>query len=664
MKIISKKSLLIIWGILCTASFWLMFVSAADRILSTDLHNAIHHIDQVNFIPTGNVTTVTMKNNQRLVQIDTDNFILWQSWGNQNNADGAGYGSILWGKKNKITWSYNIILGWYKNHSEWTHNSILWWEWNRLTLYQSYNTIIWWQDNQITWSNSYEEGRSEDFNYNVIVWWANNKINRSRNSVVIWTNSSVEWINSVVLWSNSHIKADNSFLWTDGNFSEETLQADDVFAVNAQSWVIINTNKAHSFAKLTLWWSLVLSDSDKQSDIVCEWWQWEWIMKIEKSENDQLCLCSCDGYGWSSMSSKGRCLSTCNQSMEPPKCGTEVNLVCPYRMMYSWSCENGKVIEWTWAYFVDKNDVVHRSCQTSDGQVASCSGTISQDIEFKETCMKQIWLCVGWWRYDSNGNGCSADITCKPGYQFNEETQNCELIWTCKNKRWDYYSDDKTLFNDKLNKGFFFSNNAYDWYMPLWESAANNIKRQCVEREDFDPINDAHKCKFACAAGYDCGAYNEWDFSYSNGKSFPTCLQEKRCYWDYTYLDSSFDKYNTIISDMTRNWTVYKNPTIAIKQSDTKNAFIFLDTLEQLEAKKNSGAQWCYIVCDPGTHEAGTGHLWGWFYESIEWEGKKINARSAWYCLPNCNDMNIGSRVATYNWKSVRDKTVGRWRWH
>jgi hypothetical protein len=143
----------------------------------------------------------------------------------------------------------------------------------------------------------------------------------------------------------------------------------------AQNWAVINRDKAHSFAKLTLWWPLVLSDSDNQSNIQCGQWQWWGIIKMEKSDKKQLCLCSCDGSWWNSMFSYGACLNVCTPTQ--PECGTEINRICEnWITSYSWSCINGNVVEWTWAYFVDKNNIVHRSCQTNDGQVkSSCSGS-------------------------------------------------------------------------------------------------------------------------------------------------------------------------------------------------------------------------------------------------------------------------------------------------
>ena len=137
--------------------------------------------------------------------------------------------------------------------------------------------------------------------------------------------------------------------------------------------------------------------------------------------------------------------------------------------------------------------------------------------------------------------------------------------------------------------------------MPIWEQQTD-LKRTCVSKEEAE--QNPHSCKFACADGYDCGSYREWDFSNSRNDKYETCLQEKRCYWDYTYLEHPQvnNKYQQVVHDDLRRWYVYKNPTEAIKQSLTKNRFTYVNTKEDLDTLAAAGTSWCYVACDPGTH--------------------------------------------------------------
>ena len=419
---ISKKTLLVMSGMLSMSALWLMFVSATDdKNLFMDVNNAIQHIPEIKIVSTGNSnnTTATIKKvGDNLVWIDTDNFILWQTWDNKNTiSKNSKYSSILWWIKNKIQWNYNVIIwGSWNNINEQQYNTIVWWENNTIDSNNKwYNTIAWWKNNKIE-NSSYAS---------VIVWGHDNTIHQGKYSVVMWNNSSVKWTNSVALWSWAKINASNSFLWTDGE-NNEMLKKDDVFVVMARNWAVINSDKAHTFAKLTLWWPLILSSSESQTGIVCEWWQWWWIIKIEKSDNNQLCLCSCDGSGWNSMFYKGRCLSVCNQSLEPPKCGSTVDRECTSKwIIYSWSCENWLIIEWTWSYFVDKNNIVHRSCQTNDGQVQSCSGSVNTQEKISD-CI----ICPEGSTYNKSSKSCD----CVGWQEYIKETNTCRCPeWTIRN---------------------------------------------------------------------------------------------------------------------------------------------------------------------------------------------------------------------------------------
>ena len=61
-----------------------MFASA-DKDLSMDLNNAIQHIEKVKIISTGTDNTeATLQNQNQLVQIETDTFILSRTGDSKN----------------------------------------------------------------------------------------------------------------------------------------------------------------------------------------------------------------------------------------------------------------------------------------------------------------------------------------------------------------------------------------------------------------------------------------------------------------------------------------------------------------------------------------------------------------------------------------------------
>ena len=532
---ISKKTLLVMSGMLSMSALWLMFVSATDdKNLFMDVNNAIQHIPEIKIVSTGNSnnTTATIKKvGDNLVWIDTDNFILWQAWDNKNTiSKNSKYSSILWWIKNKIQWNYNVIIwGSWNNINEQQYNTIVWWE---------NNTIVWWENNTIDSNNKW---------YNTIAWWKNNKIevsslasvivwghdntiHQGKYSVVMWNNSSVKWTNSVALWSWAKINASNSFLWTDGE-NNETLKEDDVFAIMAKNWAVINSDKAHTFAKLTLWWPLIISSSESQTGIVCKWWQWWWIIKIEKSDNNQLCLCSCDGSGWNSMFYKGRCLSVCNQSLEPPKCGSTVDRECTSKwIIYSWSCENWLIIEWTGAYFVDKNNKVHRSCQTYDGQVASCSGNVNTNENISD-CI----ICPEGSVYDKTLKTCVCD-----GDQVYDKENN-----KCYCPTWKEWSEKRKRCMDKQKQANCpaLTDTNWHWENPQFTQTWNEEFNMytpipgLLTQPTCDSNSSAPCSKYACNDHYSC----------NNG----TCkadTQTWKCQWNP-------ENSHWVVSQFTQTWS-------------------------------------------------------------------------------------------------------------
>lgn len=370
---LSKTVVLMLWWSFTLLGLWLMFASAAEKQLGMNPDNSIHHVQNVVLL--SGTTRSILKNEWNMVLwIEANNFVISQTWNTVANSmlSNTTNSSILWWIKNQINgWWKNVILGGQSNKisKEGSYNgnqsTVLWWSGNtimaRWTLNKSsdYSVILWWLDNELKWSYS-------------VAWWENNKVNWDY-SIALWKGNEVIGSGSVALWSGGVIKADKSFLWTDGNQNRELVQS-NVFAVVAKHWVVVNTGKAHSYAQLTIWGPLVVYKSAK------DLWEcnigYKWVLKVVEGDSSQKCFCSCDGTSWHSLYWQWTCVWKCDTWLTPV-CGTEVSKRCssiPYS--YSGSCNIGKIEEWTWAYVVTKDNVVHWSCQTNNWKVAQCSWTV------------------------------------------------------------------------------------------------------------------------------------------------------------------------------------------------------------------------------------------------------------------------------------------------
>ena len=479
---ISKTALLTLSWMFSVAGLWLMLVSAID--LKLDPSNAVQHMGMVKIISDTTTTTATLKeNSDQLVWIETEyNFVLSKTWAEENKIYGAKASSILWWRNNVISGTENsrngnVILGWSWNYIDWTYNVILWWEWNKIQGSKMHSTILWWRGNIVKWSNS------------AIVWWSGNTVMWNQ-SVVAWSSTTVEWDNSVALWMNSHVGANNSFLWTDWTHGGKTLVAKDVFAVVWGSGMVIGTNQAHRFAQLTLNGSLVMSagiDLSCSSDNA-------WTLKVVNMPTDsKICLCSCDGSGWTSMFGLGPCLNACtNWTYNKPVCGDTVTKICSWGMsMYSWECKTWKPLDWTWAYLVTKDNEVHWSCQTDDGTVvSSCSAKVNNPD-------KICWWCTGdepgaytdkwswnpWynkeWEYitDPNISLGACEWRCQENYERIGDTRSCQA-YSCQ---WNY--------PDWVTISTVAPNNTTNW------SCATDLTKACT---------------YICPAGSQCNEAKNW----------------------------------------------------------------------------------------------------------------------------------------------------------
>ena len=419
----------LVWWISLLWMLW-MLVSAADVTITIDSSNAIQHIESVTIEQENNPNNyVTMTRVwARLLKMQTDSNILL----NENEISGTSTNSaILWWRENRIVrWGLSTIIAWIgnaiTNEDEWWEgNVILGWEWNKIAN-SDLSTIAGWRWNFIEWRAS------------TIVGWESNTISWDY-SVIVWRENSVVWNNSVAMWVTSKINGNNSFLWTDST-REDELNADDVFVVVSEKWMVINSREPNPSAQLTVWWSIVMTMNDDDENVVCEWWQWAGTMKTVLT-GDRYCLCSCDWEGRNSMFWQWECQSICDWNTQPV-CGDDLYIVHSGSIYtFLWTCLSWNVVEWTWAYIVDKNDVVHWTCQIDNGEAVLCSG--SNVIAMPSSCIfdgetiphwgsvrgystsTPAWSCME----VSKMKVCNDGILSEPDYQYATGNNGCKKPW-------------------------------------------------------------------------------------------------------------------------------------------------------------------------------------------------------------------------------------------
>ena len=311
---------------------------------------------------------ISVENNK--LKINSDNFILTKIGEDIINQIewNSLYSNILWGESHLIASSESsTIIAWQSNSIQLSlYSTILWWQSNKivdriLADNNENNAILWW------YKNNLKKGKNS-----VIIWWSWNTTN-GEYTAIAWNNSTVVWKNSVALWNKTKISANNSFYWTDTSHAG-VLKKDNVFAVVSNKWMAVNTNNPNANAQLTINWSLVVIDSENDTQIQCGDWNWNGILKVVKKNENEKCFCSCD---WSSRKSlyNWSCEYLCNTNMKPV-CWTTVTLECKdgYKM-YSGSCNSWVAINTS--YYVTSNNKVHWACQTYDGKTVNCSWTLS-----------------------------------------------------------------------------------------------------------------------------------------------------------------------------------------------------------------------------------------------------------------------------------------------
>ena len=370
---ISKAVVLSLWWVFMTAGLWLMFVSAAEKTLELNLDNAVQHFNRIKFISSWNSNSVVDMTRvwglDPLIKIGANNFVITQTWSTEKNTIGWTKGNTVlgWVSNNVSSDSYSTVLGWSGNKTASYSDTILWWVNNNVNN-GSYSIILGWSGNKV--NNSYV----------VILWWSDNEVT-SQYWLAIWKNVHAlrrtnAW-NSVALWLNATVEADNSFLWSDGTTSK--LAKDKVFAVNWANGMVVNSDEAHSFAKLTIWWSLVIKD--KNEDFACNA-NLKWVLRLQKKDW-KTCFCSCDGTERNSVIWGGVCVGICNTTRAKAQCNTwaDLRITCNATntttagkvayVVENW-CEKWNVVQWTWGYLVDEENKMHWTCMEDNWHSVEC----------------------------------------------------------------------------------------------------------------------------------------------------------------------------------------------------------------------------------------------------------------------------------------------------
>lgn len=435
----------LMWLISLLWMLWLLLsvsVFAADTVtIDIDPSSAVQHIDSVRIMQEGNTGDDAIITSEWawLLKIQTNSNILL---GIDNEITDNGTNSTIlgWINNSIVWWQDSTIIAWASNSIEWwKSNTILGWQANLIWWESSFSTIAGGLHNSIVWILS------------TIVWWKNNHIEWDF-SAIVWEENVVVWNNSVAAWKNSTVNANNSFLWTDSANNWE-LNANDVFAVVSRKWMVINASTPNQYAQLTIWWPLVVSMNDNDENAICGWGQWGWIMRTIKAE-DRYCLCSCDWSGRNSMFWQWQCQAICHGEAMQPACGTRVERIhCNDVYTFRWSCEGGYPVDGTWAYLVDKNDMVHWTCQTSDWAFTGCSLPATEITPIPNcpaNCEDTPWWTILDWEsvqaYSSNSPTWTCDVIirkCNAGILEGDSSYNLPSCANWCKKPWnnEYISD-------------------------------------------------------------------------------------------------------------------------------------------------------------------------------------------------------------------------------
>ncbi len=417
MKSRKTRMLVALW-LAAISVFSVVDISIAENIknIIPNPANAIQTIPVIHFrsdvADSGNYVKLTNYND--LVRIDTKeyNFVL-RKWGSDASGRGA---TILWWNNNHVNnGDYSTIIAWSNNDVEGSSYGVIWWG-NDNVVSDNYWTVAGWESNTAG-------------NYSAVVGGKGN-IAAGEYSVALWSGNRAYGANSMAMWYEATVNGNNSFLWSD---SSATLGRSNTFAVVGWSGMVVNTNAAHRFAKLTIDGSLLVNEWT--DTVACK----KWVLKVINRTDltGSVCFCTCDGDNWNSLFWAWKCSKICGGTQNPA-CGT-VSKICDEtagKFVYSWTCAPWDVVEWPGAYMIDKNNNVHWTCETNDGSTQECAQPVASVNSW--ICVEPAWEYKCQWTIANglSGNNCSGewltDHTNVQLYASQEEANNHKCGWYCK----------------------------------------------------------------------------------------------------------------------------------------------------------------------------------------------------------------------------------------
>ena len=597
---ISKTAVLALWWVFATAGLWFMYVSAAEKWVFMNLNNAVQHFVEVKFVEKWNDDGVMIKrwgNTNPSININrTDagslNFILTKTWATElNTISNSKSSSILWWVQNTIYWKdNNVILWWELNtikwSSQWYNNVILWWNGNTIQE-SSQSTILGWNGNTVNW-----------WYYQTVIW--NDNHTNASSSVAIWKSNNINQnaTSSAALWSNATVSSAESFIWSDGKTSTLSSQA---FAVVWENWMAVNA-QAHAFAKLTIWGSLRINEL---SSLSCDSSK-VWVVKMVTKSGSKKCFCSCDGTSWNSLNWGGSCASKCDSNVKP-SCGTDVS--CGGNpIKYEWSCTRWKVVEWDDAYFIDKTNKLHWSCEEEDGSVVPCA-------QPAPTCNVSVPQASCNLPAKSCNLPVDGDASLLKQSAVTEDENN--YYWTC------YYGVKDTPC--KLGKKSCNAEDKTYWNCKYSVPALSNGASQTVS-------NSVAWYNWSVLA-----TCNDAILTYSNWTCTPkSCGAEDKTYWNCKYsvpalsngasqtVSNSVAWYNWSVKATCTNWKLTYSNYVCKKEDhgecdtfepywcqNSKNTVVKVDTMSSTEwqwyckwSDDTGNGSYCHVNC------AGLGQEW------------------------------------------------------
>ena len=512
------------------SGFSLMIAAAATdvKLITTDLTNAIQRIPRVQIVSNNYAKKATLSNVNHLFRINTEynGFVVWDD---SSKAVGTG-SSVLWWNKNTITTSSNsTIIAWSGSRIKNSNFAvILWWDGNVVDWTSNESVVVWGTNNKINskWVDS------------VIVGWSNNVISSStniNNAIVLWSGSKVTKTNSIAFWESSINQSASSFLWTDSNHTDALNNQDNVFAVVANSWMVVNKDMPHSFAQLTIWWSLTITKSSLNP--ACTNGNNKWVLKVvDNTSNPNVsCFCACDGYNWVSLFGAWMCNSSCKTSIKPVCDNSKVRKVCPTAGQYEyvWECIQWEVVNGTGAYLVEEDWTVRRTCETNNGVTAQCA---TKNIEKDPTCHDVgEYECA--WKFDNayfltwlaSNLGWNDDLNSK---LFESEAaavaSGVKCAFVCSagyHIRWNQCVENRPCVGGTLSWYTFpaLSHGASTWVsqsfdVPEWRKTCTATV-SCFDAEPtliWESCSLTEHCQEKQVDGYRIPAFNLWTYTVAN----------------------------------------------------------------------------------------------------------------------------------------------------